>query len=511
MASQDTTMKKMDAKIDKVAQSNQASIHNLEVQVGQLAKFVAEKDRGKFPSTTEINPREGAMAVTLRSGKILNEGLKEKEPTSVEKESDKEEEQVPKESSSDQNLTSSTVKPYVPPIPYPQRLQKSNQDNNFKRFLEVFKKLQINIPFAEELANMPSYAKYVKEIVSNKKKLEEFATVHLNDECSAILQSKLPPKLMDPRSFSIPFIIGNTVIDKCLCDLGASINLMPLTLFNKLEIAEMKPTTISLQLADRSIKYPLGVVEDILVKVGKFYFPTDFLILDMGSDTDTSLILGRPFLLTGGVLIDMPLGKLIFRVGTKKEEFSISKAVKLPTFDESCLFVVVIEKPSEEEFVKHSPSEIPHQLELKPPSLRFKYKFLSDNDTFHMFSYAHLLHAKEERLWRTLTKAWHEKNNFWREFNVGQEVLLSNSYLKLFLEKLKSRWFGPFMVTKVCSYEAIEIGRDKKRPFMVASPKGSPGRNWQLTGKFPIYFIFSYLLLYLTLRTMLSSSVGKGK
>ncbi|XP_019175842.1 PREDICTED: uncharacterized protein LOC109171164 [Ipomoea nil] len=301
----------MDAKIDKVAQSSQASIHNLEVQVGQLAKLVAEKDRGKFPSTTEINPREGSMAVTLRSGKILNEIMKENEPTRVEKESDKEEEQVPKENSSDQNLISSTVKPYVPPIPYPQRLQKRNQDNNFKRFLEVFKKLQINIPFAEALANMPSYVKYIKEIVSNKRKLEEFATVHLNEEC-------------------------------------VSINLMPLTLFKKLEIAEMKSTTISLQLVDRSVKYPLGVVEDILVKVGKFYFPANFLILDMGSDTDASLILGRPFLLTGGVLIDMPLGKLICSVGTEKDEFSISKAVKLPTFDESCLSIDVIENPSEE-------------------------------------------------------------------------------------------------------------------------------------------------------------------
>ncbi|XP_019189431.1 PREDICTED: uncharacterized protein LOC109183826 [Ipomoea nil] len=396
------------------------------------------------------------MVVTLRSGKILNEIMKENEPMRVEKESDKEEEQVPKENSSDQNPTSSTVKPYVPPIPYPQRLQKRNQDNNFKRFLEVFKKLHINIPFTEALANMPSYTKYIKEIVSNKKKLEEFATVHLNEECSAVLQSKLPPKLMDLGSFSIPCTIDNTIVDICLCDLGACINFMHLTLFNKMGIAEMKPTTISLQLADRSVKYPLGVVEDILVKVGKFLFPANFLILDMGNDTDTSLIL-------------------------------------------------------EEEFVKHSPSETPHQLELKPPSLRFKYEFLSNNDTFLMFSYAHLLHAKEERLWRTLTKAWHDKNNFWREFNVGQEVLLSNSCLKLFLEKLKSRWFGPLMVTKVCSYEAIEIEREKKRPFMVASPKGSSGRNWQLTGKFPVYFIFSYLLLYLTLRTMLSLSVGMGK
>nr|GLL21212.1 uncharacterized protein LOC109178859 [Ipomoea trifida] len=116
MSSQDTMMKKLDAKIDKVAQSSQASIHNLEVQVGQLAKMVAEKDRGKFPSTTEINPREGAMAVTLRSGKMLNDVLKEKEPLRVEKESDKEGEQLPKEGSSDQIPNSSTVKPYVPPF-----------------------------------------------------------------------------------------------------------------------------------------------------------------------------------------------------------------------------------------------------------------------------------------------------------------------------------------------------------------------------------------------------------
>nr|GMC66716.1 uncharacterized protein LOC109160613 [Ipomoea batatas] len=114
MSSQDTMMKKLDAKIDKVAQSSQASIHNLEVQVGQLAKLVAEKDRGKFPSATEVNPRERAMAVTLRSGKMLNEVLKEKEPLTVEKDSDKEGEQLPKESSSDQNLNSSTVKPYKP-------------------------------------------------------------------------------------------------------------------------------------------------------------------------------------------------------------------------------------------------------------------------------------------------------------------------------------------------------------------------------------------------------------
>ncbi|KAJ9187202.1 hypothetical protein P3X46_002687 [Hevea brasiliensis] len=111
---------------------------------------------------------------------------------------------------------------------------------------------------------MPSYAKFLKEILSNKKKLEEFETVALTEESSAILQNKLPPKLKDPGSFSIPCHIGDISIDKALCDLGASVSLMPLSIYEKVKIREMKPTTISLQLANRSIKFPIGVIEMFL-------------------------------------------------------------------------------------------------------------------------------------------------------------------------------------------------------------------------------------------------------
>ena len=121
----------------------------------------------------------------------------------------------------------------------------------------------------------------------------------LIEESSAILQKKLPPKLKDPGSFTIPFTIGKSYFDRALCDLGASINLMPLSVFRKLGLGEVKSTTISLQLADRSIKYPRGVIEDVLVKVDKFIFPADFIILDMDEDEEIPLTLGQPFLVTG--------------------------------------------------------------------------------------------------------------------------------------------------------------------------------------------------------------------
>ena len=141
----------------------------------------------------------------------------------------------------------------------------------------MFKKLHINIPFAEALAQMPKYAKFMKEILRNKRKLEDHETVMLNEECSAILLNKLPPKLKDPGSFTIPCTIGNSYFEKALCDLGASINLMPLSVFRTLGLGEPKPTSVSLQLADRSIKYPRGVIEDMLLKVKKLYFPADFI------------------------------------------------------------------------------------------------------------------------------------------------------------------------------------------------------------------------------------------
>ena len=169
--------------------------------------------------------------------------------------------------------------------------------------MEVFKNLHINIPFADALEQMPSYVKFMKDILSKKRRLSDFETVNLTEECSTIIQRKLPQKLKDPGSFTIPCTIGNTIFERALCDLGASINLMPVSIFRRLGLGEACPTRVTFQLADRSLKNPRGVIEDVLVKVNKFIFPADFIILDMEEDKEIPIILGRPFLATGRAIL----------------------------------------------------------------------------------------------------------------------------------------------------------------------------------------------------------------
>ncbi|XP_062093994.1 uncharacterized protein LOC133800031 [Humulus lupulus] len=135
-------------------------------------------------------------------------------------------------------------------IPYPQRLRKTTLDKQFSKFLEVFKKLHINIPFTKALEQMPSYVEFMKEILSKKRKMDDYKTIALTEECSAILQRKLPQKLRDPGSFTISCTIGSFECKHALCDFGASINLMPLSMFRRLGLGEAKATTITLQLAD---------------------------------------------------------------------------------------------------------------------------------------------------------------------------------------------------------------------------------------------------------------------
>ncbi|XP_015960305.1 uncharacterized protein LOC107484200 [Arachis duranensis] len=147
----------------------------------------------------------------------------------------------------------------------------------------------------------------------------------------------------DPGSFVIPCTIGDVTIQRALCDLGASINLMPLSVMKKLQIKEVKPTRISLQLADLSIKFPMGVVEDLLVKVGPFIFPTDFVILDMEEDKKSSIILGRPILATGRALIDVKKGELTLRVNEEQVFLNVFEALKHPNDSEGCMRVDVVE------------------------------------------------------------------------------------------------------------------------------------------------------------------------
>ncbi|XP_057760580.1 uncharacterized protein LOC130980958 [Arachis stenosperma] len=147
----------------------------------------------------------------------------------------------------------------------------------------------------------------------------------------------------DPGSFVIPYTIGDVTIQRALCDLGASINLMPLSVMKTLQIDEVKPTRISLQLANLSIKLPVGVVEDLLVKVGPFIFPIGFVILDMEEEVKSSIILGRPFLATGRALIDVQNGELTLKVNEEQVVLHVFEALKHLNDFEGCMKIDVIE------------------------------------------------------------------------------------------------------------------------------------------------------------------------
>ena len=164
---------------------------------------------------------------------------------------------------------------------------------------------------------MPTYAKFLKEILSNKRTIEEVDTVSLNEGCSALFSNKLPPKLKDPGSFVIPCKIGDTKFNRCLCDLGASVSLMPKSVYTRLNLIELKPTRMSLQLADKSVRFPEGIVEDVIVQIGDYFVPVDFVVVEMEEDTHTPLLLGRDFLITAGANIDV-----------KKEKFPLILVAK---------------------------------------------------------------------------------------------------------------------------------------------------------------------------------------
>jgi hypothetical protein len=216
-------------------------------------------------------------------------------------------------------------------------------DEQFSKFMEVLKQLTVSIPFVDALLQMPSYAKFLKDILSNKRSLKDCKSVQLNHECSAVVSRELPPKLGDPGKFTIPCTIGKEDIKKALCDLGASVSLMPHTVFKRIGMGDLKPTRMTIQLADTSSRKPLGIVEDVPVRVGKFFVPADFVVMDMIEDKDVPIILGRPFLRTARAIFDTHEGTLTLNVGGEKVQFQIEKAMRYPDFSddgiEDCFYI----------------------------------------------------------------------------------------------------------------------------------------------------------------------------
>jgi len=156
-----------------------------------------------------------------------------------------------------------------------------SEEHKHGKFLETLKKFHINIPFLDAITNMPSYAKFLKDLLSKEGKLLENGTMSLIENCSAIMQNKLPHKLSDPESFFILCLVGDVIISMALCHLRASVSLMPYSIRKKLQVSDLKPITISLQLADVSVKYPMGILEDVPLQVGKFLSPRDFVVIEI--------------------------------------------------------------------------------------------------------------------------------------------------------------------------------------------------------------------------------------
>ena len=187
--------------------------------------------------------------------------------------------------------------------------------------------MKVNIPLLDIIKQVPAYAKFLKDLCTIKKGLGIEKKAFLTEQVSAIIQSKNPVKFKDLGSPTILVNIGGTCIDKSLLDLGASVNLLPYSVYKQLGLGELKPTNITLSLADRSVKIPKGIVEDVLVKVDKFYYPVDFVVLDTepiaNGPNHVPIILGRPFLATANAIINRRNGVMQLTFGNMTLEMNI--------------------------------------------------------------------------------------------------------------------------------------------------------------------------------------------
>ncbi|KAL5543353.1 hypothetical protein UlMin_007137 [Ulmus minor] len=279
----------------QVLHSNSQAISKLETQLGQLATAVGEREKGKFPSQPIPNPKgqyqvgssnpneEVKSITTLRSGKII---VKPDHLLEFEKET-----------------------------PFPQRLVPKEKGTQYSDILEVFKQVRINIPFLDAIKQVPAYSKFLKDLCTVKRKTNVPKKAFLTEQVSSIIQHKTPAKYKDPGCPTISCVIGNHVINRALLDLGASVNLLPYSVYEQLG------------LADRSVKIPRGVIEDVLIKVDKFYFPVDFIVLDTqpveNLKAQIHVILGRPFLATSNAIINCRNGVLKLSFGNMTVELNV--------------------------------------------------------------------------------------------------------------------------------------------------------------------------------------------
>ncbi|GJW07135.1 reverse transcriptase domain-containing protein [Tanacetum coccineum] len=311
-----------------------------------------------------------------------------------------------------------------PSIPYPSRANKQKlhekDDNLALKFVEIFRELHFELNFADALLNMPKFASMFKSLFNNKEKLFDLVKTLVNENCSAVILKKLPEKLGDPGKFLIPCDFPELVECLALADLGASINLMPLSIWKKLSLPELTPTQMILELADRSTTSPSGIAEDVFVKVGKFYFPANFVVVDYVVDHRVHLISWeRPFLRTthGQTLRysynDVVSINRIDVIDVSCEEY----AQEVLGFSDSSTNLLLLEKllnddPSsplppkelhvEELKIIKSSIDDPPELELKELPSHLEYAFLEGTDKLPVIIAKNLKEEEKVRLLKVL-------------------------------------------------------------------------------------------------------------
>ncbi|KAM1282388.1 hypothetical protein ACFX2H_022762 [Malus domestica] len=354
-------------------QNRDKKVDELEKQVGQIAEFMGQfREQGRLPSSTIANPKggfESAKAIMLRSGKQVGTAPppSKSAPNKVEEVIIEEEEQglatarkevplpqvsmAPKPSNLPNKGT--TVSNSIPTndfplnVPFPSRFKQTKKEEAEKDILETFRKVQVNIPLLDAIKQVPRYAKFLKELCTTRKRISNKEVVQVSENVSAVLQRKLPPKCKDPGSFTIPCVIGNTKFEHAMLDLGASINVMPYSIYASMNLGELKNDGVIIQLADRSNAYPKGVLEDVLVQVDNLIFPADFYVLEMEDSpnvTPLPILLGRPFMKTARTKIDVFKGTLTMEFDGEIINFNISKAMKFPKDDHSCFSIDILDE-----------------------------------------------------------------------------------------------------------------------------------------------------------------------
>ncbi|RYR09457.1 hypothetical protein Ahy_B05g077797 [Arachis hypogaea] len=353
--------------------------------------------------------------------------------------------------------------------PFPQLLNGAVEKRIYSRFLDLFASLHVNIPFIKTIQQIPAYIKYMKELLPKKSSLKGGQTIVMNKECSALIQQQLPTKRKDPGSFHVPCAIGETMFDRALCDLGASINLMPLSLMKRLQINEILPTDVVIRLADKTQKQAIGVVENVLLKVGKYFLPTDFVILDMEESHTHPIILGRPFLATARALIDVERGELILRTHDERLSFNVFKLSqeadqenKEPSNDHNEMLTeetsteaqpTNLRTPLNDEQGKQQLSQLKEKLEEpKPPEA------CEDNNKIPLEEKVAKSKVASKGTKKKVPRGWRNKKIPTEDFSPGDKVI--SAYFPDIppnLPTVPSQLPKVFTINRVLSLEHVEI------------------------------------------------------